>query len=69
MASHRLWRVRKKYDHIDAEVERRAAGWELRIIRNGRRLLSWPFPTRAAASAEADARLRELERSGWRNHW
>jgi len=42
MASHRLWRVRKKYDHIDAEVERRAAGWELRIIRNGRRLLSWP---------------------------
>ena len=69
MASHRLWRLRKKYDHIDAEVERRAAGWELRIIRNGRRLLSWPFPSRAEAAAEAASRLRDLERSGWRNHW
>ena len=65
----RLWRVRKRYDHIDAEIRRRGAEWELRILRNGRRLLSWRFPDRDAASAEAALRLRELERSGWHTHW
>jgi hypothetical protein len=65
----RLWRVRKRYDHIDAEIRPRGAEWELRILRNGRRLLSWRFPDRAAASAEAASRLRDLERSGWHTHW
>jgi hypothetical protein len=65
----RLWRVRKRYDHIDAELQPRASGWELRITRNGKRLLAWRFPDRDAASAEAASRLKELERSGWRSHW
>jgi hypothetical protein len=65
----RLWRVRKRYDHIDAEIRPRGAEWELRILRNGRKLLSWRFPDRDAASAEAASRLRDLERSGWHTHW
>ena len=69
MSRQRIWRVRKRYDHIDAEIQRLSSDWELRITRNGRRLLSWRFPTRAAASADAASRLRELERSGWHSHW
>jgi hypothetical protein len=65
----RLWRVRKRYDHIDAEIRQRGPDWELRISRNGRRLVSWRFPDRDAASAEAASRLRDLERSGWHTHW
>ncbi len=48
---------------------RAGAEWELQIIRNGKRLLSWRFPDRDAASAEAASRLKELERSGWHTHW
>ena len=69
MPAERLWRVRKRYDHIDAEVWPRGAQWELRITRNGKRLLAWRFPNRDAAWAEAAARLKELERSGWHSHW
>ena len=69
MARQRLWRVRKRYDHIDADIQRLSSEWELRISRNGRCLLSWRFPTRVAASAEATSRRRELERSGWQSHW
>ena len=65
----RLWRVRKRYDHIDAEIRRLDAHWELTISRNGRRLLSWKFADRGAATSEAVSRLRDLERSGWHTHW
>jgi hypothetical protein len=65
----RLWRVRKRYDYIDAELQPRGSEWELRITRNGRRLLSWRFPDRDAATAVAASRLKELERSGWHSHW
>ena len=69
MSFERLWRVRKRYDHIDAEIRRQGSEWELRISRNGRRLLAWRFADRETASGEAASRLRELERSGWRSHW
>jgi hypothetical protein len=69
MLSERLWRVRKRYDHIDAEIRPRGSEWELRISRNGRRLIVWRFANRDAASGEAALRLRELERSGWQSHW
>jgi hypothetical protein len=69
MPSERLWRLRKRYDHIDAEVRPRGLDWELRISRNGRRLIAWRFDNREAAAREAAARLRELERSGWQSHW
>ena len=65
----RVWRVRKRYDHIDAEIRRRGTEWELKISRNGRRLLSWRFADCEAATAEATTRRRELERSGWQSHW
>jgi hypothetical protein len=65
----RVWRVRKRHDHIDAEIRPRGSEWELRILHNGRRLLSWRFADRDEASAEATARRRELERSGWQSHW
>jgi hypothetical protein len=69
MPSERIWRVRKRSDHIDAEIGPHGAEWELRIVRNGRRLLAWRFADREAATAEAVSRRRELERSGWQSHW
>ena len=35
MTFERVWRVRKRYDHIDAEIRPLGSGWELRISRNG----------------------------------
>ena len=65
----RLWRVRRRRDHIDALLNGAGAGWDLQFLRNDRRLVVWRFETREAASAEASARLRELERAGWTSHW
>jgi hypothetical protein len=69
MDSQRLWRVRKRYDHIDAEIRRRGPQWELTISRNDRRLFSWRFADRDGATSEARTRLRDLQRSGWHTHW
>ena len=65
----RLWRARRRHDHIDAVLSPAGTGWELRFLRNGRLLLSWRFPAADAARAEADARLRSLQRAGWTVHW
>lgn len=65
----RLWRVRRRRDHIDALLNAGGAGWDLQFLRNDRRLVVWHYETREAASAEAHARLRELERAGWTSHW
>jgi hypothetical protein len=65
----RLWRVRRRRDHIDALLGGASGAWDLQFLRNDRRLVTWRFDTRDAARAEADARLRELERAGWTSHW
>lgn len=65
----RLWRLRRRHDHIDAIAWPVRDGWRLRFIRNGRVLLTRQYDSREAASADADARLRELQRAGWNTHW
>lgn len=65
----RLWRARRRHDHLDAVVAEATGQWTLRFLLNDRLIVSWPFATRDAAAAEADARLRELQRVGWNTHW
>ncbi len=65
----RLWRVRHRHDHIDAVLRSREFHWDLRFIRNERVLLTRRYERRDAACADADHRLRELQRAGWNTHW
>jgi hypothetical protein len=65
----RLWRVRRRRDHIDAWLDEDGREWTLHIARNDRSLIDWRFATRESAIAEADARRRELQRAGWHTHW
>lgn len=67
----RLWRVRKNHVWIDAQLRDAAdgSGVDLRFFYDGELLLASHLDTRAAAEAEADCRLRELQRAGWNTHW
>ncbi len=68
----RLWRARRRHDHIDAVLERREAPpvvWELQYLCNDRPFLAWRYADRAAAEADAEARLADLQRAGWTSHW
>ena len=67
--SGRLWRVRRRHDHIDAVLRELGPIWELEFVRNDRVFLMWRYPDRASAATEADARLRDLQRAGWTSHW
>jgi hypothetical protein len=66
----RLWRVRKNHVWIDAQLQERSEGAvQLRYFYDGELLYTSHHPTRAAAEADAIARLRELQRAGWNVHW
>ena len=65
----RLWRLRRRHDHIDAVLRKRGAQWELRFLRNDRLILTRRYERRDLADAEAGARLRDLQRAGWNTHW
>jgi hypothetical protein len=65
----RIWRARRRHDHLDAAVEPDSDGWRLVFFHNDRRMLEWRFATREGAAAEAEARLGELLRAGWVVHW
>jgi len=65
----RLWRVRRRHDHIDAVLSEHDARWQLEFLRNERSFLAWRYEHREAAVAEAGARLQELLRAGWTSHW
>ena len=67
--STRLWRARRRHDHLDAIIADSAGRWTLKFVLNDRLIVSWPFPTRDDAAREADGRLRELQRVGWNTHW
>ena len=69
LMSARLWRVRKRHDHIDALLLQTSDGWQLQFGRNDRPLVVWRFETQEEAQGEADKRLRELQRAGWTAHW
>lgn len=67
--AHRLWRLRRRVDHLDASLRQTSAGWELTFALNDRRLMTSAFATRALAETDADARRTELVRAGWTPHW
>jgi hypothetical protein len=65
----RLWRARRRHDHFDALLTQDGPHWDLALLRNDRPLVVFRFPNRAAAIADADRRLRELQQAGWTMHW
>jgi hypothetical protein len=65
----RLWRVRKRHNHIDAVLHDTPLGWQLEFSRNDRQMVAWSFDDEQAARREADRHLRELQRAGWTVHW
>jgi len=65
----RLWRVRKDHTWIDAQVSTGPRGVDVHFFLNGERVFSRPFSTRARATADAERRLRDLQRAGWTTHW
>jgi hypothetical protein len=71
-SSHRLWRLRKLHQYVDAEIADGNAPGELTAIRflfNGELSYERRVPSRAAALAEAASRRAALEREGWTFHW
>ena len=69
-AVHRLWRLRKLSQTIDAELQDAGAGtMELQFRLNGMIMLSRPCANREQAIAAADEKRVELEREGWMPHW
>jgi hypothetical protein len=65
----RLWRARRRHNYIDALIQELPDGCVLEFRRNGKSLMTWHLESRAAASAEAMARLGDLQRAGWNDHW
>jgi len=65
----RLWRARRRHDHIDAVLRRDGRAWLLLFLHNDRPMLGWRYPDDASARAEAAARLAALQRAGWNVHW
>ena len=65
----RLWRARKRHDHIDAVLIEGSSTWELRLMLNRRLLLQDRFDNAEAARDVAADRLHELQRAGWNSHW
>jgi len=65
----RIWRARRRGDWIDASVEPRGERWRLLLTRKARTLGAWEFDSRDQAVLAAGARLRELQRAGWTEHW
>jgi hypothetical protein len=68
--SHRLWRLRKLHQSLDAEVradDREGAVLQLKL--NGELTYTRQWPTRAEALADGASRRAELEREGWVFHW
>jgi hypothetical protein len=65
----RLWRARRRHDHIDAVLRRSDNAWVLEFSRNDRLMVTRRFARQASARAEARTRLNELMRAGWIDHW
>jgi hypothetical protein len=65
----RLWRARRRHDRIDAVLKRAGSRWVLEFLRNGRSMLTRRYAHERDARADAAARLAELLRAGWVDHW
>jgi hypothetical protein len=64
-----LWRIRKKHAWLEALVASGPDTVELSFRLDGEPIFSRCFATRALAVADADRRLRDLQRAGWTTHW
>jgi hypothetical protein len=69
VGGHRIWRLRRLHQSIDATLVEDHDGVELRFLLNGELLYSRRWPTRGPAMEEATTRRSELEREGWMPHW
>ena len=65
----RLWRARRQRDRIDAVLSRAGSRWVLEYFRNERSLVVHRYRRESTARADATARLQELLRAGWIDHW
>ena len=67
----RLWRIRKDHAWIDARLSagEHPAGARVDFFYDGDCIFSRDFRSRDLAVAEAQARLRDLQRAGWNTHW
>ncbi len=65
----RLWRLRRRHDHLDASLRPADEHWELTFALNDRALITTSFQSRGAAMDDAETRKRELVRAGWNLHW
>jgi hypothetical protein len=65
----RLWRLRRRHDHLDASLEAAGERWDLTFALNDRTLLTTSFSSREAAVGDAETRRKELVRAGWNLHW
>src|SRR5262249_18226071 len=65
----RVWRARKNYTWLDAEIPTSDAGVELQFFYDGSLVLSRTWPRREDAVAHANQQLRGLQRAGWNAHW
>jgi len=64
----RLWRVRKLHRHIDAQL-RGEAGPELQLLYGDRVIYRRAWATIEEAEHDAAAKLADLQRAGWTEHW
>ena len=66
---HRIWRLRKLHQSVDAELHPVGNEIELRFLFNGEVSYSKRWTTRELALEAATAKRAELEREGWAFHW
>jgi hypothetical protein len=64
----RLWRVRKLHRAIDAHL-RNDSGPELQLVYGDRVIYRRLWPTIEEAEDDASAKLADLQRAGWTEHW
>lgn len=70
MGEHRLWRLRKLHQSVDAElVVVSPSQVDVRFLLNGEVSYVRSCDTRQDAIAAAAAKRAELERDGWMFHW
>ena len=65
----RLWRLRKRHQWVDAEIDVAGRDVCLRLLLNGQLTYERRWPTRDEALAEASGKRAELEQHGWAEHW
>ena len=65
----RLWRARRQHDHIDAVLQSIGTITVLEYWRNDRLMVTRRYTAEDTARADAAAKLQELQRAGWIDHW